>query len=505
MLGTMFTIIFSNIIYAEASDSVRYIKNLNAPYVGITSSTVILLWDDIFEQDLSGEEYTVNTGSYDIYRDNVKIASTNKHTYTATGLLPNHTYTFSVCFTEDKEHRFLKETSITISTKKAGKVISVKQTGATGSGSRQDTKAIQQAINMCEKGGTIIIPSGTYLTGPLELKSDMTLDIQKGASLIFIGFDEIKKLPATRSLITGRNVHNVVLTGEGIIDANGESWWPHFMHGINKVDGISRPFTLEFISSSEILIQGITVQDPPMFNNVLTETDNVIYSQVKFLKYSTVPGGNGDALDPFASRNILIVDCVFGNQDDSIALKGSEKNGRFSENITVMDCRFDGNAAPGAHPLGFAIGSGCKVRHVLLKNCVFIDAASLANIKTNIEKTYTFVEDVRIENITYVNTKHKDEIWNRAPISIDQFYYAPNGSDPAIRDTATPQTPVFRNIQFRNIKINNPVGRGIYLAGFTGLPIKQVLFTNVSVRSRDGVSIRNVDDISMQSVKVMPF
>ncbi len=504
--GIMFIMISVSPIHAQTLSSEGFIKNLNAPSLGITSSSVILIWDDIFEENLSDENYRVNTRSYDIYQDGLKVATTNKHFYTAKGLLPGHTYTFSVCFTESREKKFLEENSIEVSTKQAGRVINIKDFGAAGDGVTHDTEAIQKAINMCEKGGTVIIPAGTYLTSYLELKSDMTLEISKGALLTFIDFNEIKDLPVTRrSLISGTNVHHVTITGEGTIDANGESWWPNFPNGIDRVNGISRPFTLQFVLSSEILIQGITIQDSPMFNNVLSEVDNVIYSEVKLLKYSTVPGRNGDALDPYASRNILIIGCVFGNQDDSIAIKGNGKETRFSENITVMDCIFDGNSAPGAHPLGFACGSGCKVKHVVVKNCVFIDAASIANIKTNRKALYTFVEDVRIENITYINSKHNDEIWNRAPISVDQFYYGPEGSSPSVKQPITPETPIFRDIQFRNIKIENPVGRGIYLAGFAELPIDRVSFTNVIVNSRDGVSVQNVENLSMQSVQVKPF
>lgn len=503
--GILLFMIFYGPVQAQASSAGEYIKNLDAPSLGITSSTAILIWDDIFEADLSNEAYQVNAKSYTIYQDGLKIATTNKHTYTAKGLLPGYTYTFSVCLTANGDNKFLEENSIKVSTKEAGKVINVKSTGAAGNGITKDTEAIQQAIDKCEKGGTVLIPAGTYLTGHLELKSDMTLEIAKGALLTFIDFDEIRNLPVKkRSLISGINVHRVVVTGEGTIDANGESWWPFFPPGTESVDGVSRPSALQFVSSSEILIQGITIQDSPKFNNVLSNVDDVVYSDVKFFKFSTVPGRNGDALDPYASRNILIVGCVFGNQDDSIAIKGNDKEDRFSEHITIMDCVFDGNAAPGAHPLGFAIGSGCKVRHVLLKNCVFIDAASIANIKTNRNAFYTFAEDIRIENVTYINTKHKDEIWNRAPIAIDQFYYGPEGSSPSVRQPVTPQTPVFRDIQFRNIKIDNPVGRGIYLAGFAELPIKRVVFDKVIVNSRDGISVQNVDELSMQSVQVRP-
>ncbi|MFI0429270.1 glycoside hydrolase family 28 protein [Mariniflexile sp. HMF6888] len=494
----------------------NFIKNLRAPSLGVTSSTVLLLWDDQYEPNVMLEDYSNSKLSYDIYQDGVKIATANKHTYTVKDLSPEHNYSFSVCVTKSKAHKFLEENAINVTTKKAGKIFNVKDFGAVGNGKVEDTEAIQNAINSCDKGGTVLVPSGSYLIGQIELKSDMTFEIEKGAFLTFIGYDDIgvlkrfkttlahtdgDKIHTGKSLIYGSNIHDLTITGEGVLDANGETWWPHFPVGLEKVNGETRPRFLELVKGSNILVQGVTFQDSPKFNNVLIYIDNVIYSDVKILKYSTVEGRNGDGLDPYGSRNVTIVGCLFGNQDDSIALKGDGKS-RFCENIKVLDCVFDGNAAPGASPLGFAIGSGCKVKGVLVKNCTFIDAASIANIKTKKDASYTFVEDVRVENITYINTKHIDRKWNHAPIALDQYYYAPEDKGPKVFQPLTPETPFFRNIQFKNIRINNPVGRGIYIAGFAELPIQQVSFTDMMVKSLDGFSIQNVQDISMQNVKV---
>lgn len=497
-------------------NSPNFVKNLNAPSLGITSSSAILLWEDQHEPDVTDEDFSPTSLSYDIYQDSLKIGTTNKHTFTVKGLQPEHTYNFSVCLTKSGGNNFLKENAIKVVTKKAGNVFNVKKFGAVGDGKTHDTQAIQNAINACDKGGTVLIPAGSYLVGHLDLKSDMTLELEKNALLTFISYGEIGILPENRallpctdgeittrskSLIAGISVHNLIITGEGTIDGNGETWWPSYPKGIEKVNGENRPHLLQFIMSSNILIQGITFQDSPKFNNVLLYVDNAIYSDVKFFKYSTVKGRNGDALDPYASRNVLIVGCLFGNQDDSIALKGHEKY-RFGENIAILDCVFDGNAAPGAEPLGFACGSGCKVKHVVVKNCTFIDAASIANLKTYKTAVYTFVEDVRVENITYTNTKHTDRIWNRAPISLDQYYYAKEGTGPTMLQPLTPETPFFRNIQFRNIRIHNPVGRGIYIAGFAELPIQQVSFNTISVKSKDGLSFQNVEDLLIQNVDV---
>jgi exo-poly-alpha-galacturonosidase len=222
---------------------------------------------------------------------------------------------------------------------------------------------------------------------------------------------------------------------------------------------------------------------------------------------------NGDGLDPDASRNILIVGCLFGNQDDAIAIKSGKyeadgnKRRRSSEYITIRDCVFNGNAAPGAYPLGIAIGSESSggIKHVVIQNCEFIDVASLANIKANRQRPFAIVDDIRVENITYTNTIAVDQWWNRAPISVDLFYGAPEGSNPSIAEPFSSKTPVFRNIHFNNISINNPKGRGIYISGLAESPIHDITFNKVYVRSRDGVTIQNVDTLTIKGITVIPI
>jgi exo-poly-alpha-galacturonosidase len=496
------------------------IFSLSAPPLGITSSSAILLWDDTYIPDYTDTSSGYIKKMYYIYQDGIKVGSTMKRSFTVKGLIPLRNYTFTVTDTERIADISIGKNTIQVTIKAEGEIYNVKKFGAKGDGKRHDTEAIQKAINICTKGGKVVIPAGIYLVDHIELKSDMTLEFEKDAVLTFIGYNEGGNYPVINallpgpdgdvvyrnsSLITGHKVHNVTITGEGTIDANGDTWWPF-------ADKIQRPFTIEFILSSNILVQGITIQDPPAWNNHLVYVDNAIYSEVKFFKVSIAPGRNGDGLNPDASHNILIVGCLFGNQDDSIAIKcGSylsdgNKRRRGSENIIIRDCLFDGNAASGSSPLGIGIGSEISggVKHVVIQNCEFIDAASLLNIKTNRLRPFAYVEDVRIENIVYSNTKQPDKKWNRAPISVDHFYYAPEGYNPSVPESFSSETPVFRNIHFKNISILNPVGKGIYLSGLAESPVHNITFNKILVRSRDGMIIQNVDTLVMQWITIIP-
>lgn len=494
---------------------------MQAPLLGITASSVLLIWDDSFTPDRPSIDPAASSGEYWIYQDNVKIGSTRNRTFTARGLSPAKSYLFSVRSTEDGKNPPAGENSIRVTTKKIGSIFNVKNFGAKGDGSASDGKAIQKAIDHCSKNGIVRIPAGKYSVGHLALKSDMTLMLEKNAILSFAGYREGMRYPATKailpgpdgdiryeapSLITGLNVHHVTITGEGTIDAGGASWWPHYKE-------VTRPFTMEFILSSNILVQGITIQDPPFWNNHLLYVDDAIYSDVKFLKVSKAPGVNGDGLDPDASRNILIVGCLFGNQDDCIAIKSGRydadgnKRRRSSEYITIRDCRFDGKAAPGAGPLGIGIGSeSCGgIKHVVIQNCLFTEVASLVNIKANRQRTFACVDDIRIKHNFYSNHTAVDRWWNRAPISVDLFYGAAEDSNSSAPQPPSPQTPIFRNIHFNDITIYNPVGRGIYISGLAESPVHAISFNAVYVRSRDGLTMQNVDSLSIKGITAISY
>jgi exo-poly-alpha-galacturonosidase len=492
---------------------------VEAPMLGITASSVLLIWNDQFSADRPSVDPASPLKEYWVYQDNVKIGSTRNRTFTAQGLSAAKSYRFSIRLADAAQDPPSGENSIAVTTKRIGRIVDVRDFAARGDGSTADGEAIQKAIDRCPKGGIVRIPAGKYRVGHLALKSELTLLLVKAAILSFEGYRAGTSYPVTKailpgpdgdiryeapSLITGVNVHHVTITGEGTIDAGGATWWPHYKE-------VTRPFTIEFIQSSNILVQGITMQDPPFWNNHLVYVDSAIYSGVQFLKVSKAAGVNGDGLDPDASRNILIVGCLFANQDDCIAIKSGRydtdgnRRRRSSEYITIRECRFDATAAPGAGPLGIGVGSECSggIKHVLIQNCLFTEVASLVNIKANRQRAFGFVDDIRVEHNFYTNHTAVDRWWNRAPVSIDLFYGAPAGSNPSVPASLSPQTPVFRNIHFNDITIDNPAGKGIYISGLAESPVHDISFDKVVVRSRDGITVQHVDTLSINGITVI--
>lgn len=490
---------------ADSRSSVPAPINLSAPELARTASTALLMWDRPASRE---------TAAYQIYLDGVLAGETRRLSYSATSLTPGSNHRFTVRCRLESGQASEESGAVLVETRPPGRIFNVREFGAIGDGVAKDTAAIQKAIAACTPGGTVQIPPGIYSVDHLELKSDMTLDLATGATLQFLGRGAgnfpttTVKLPGPDgevevsdfALITARHAKRLAITGGGIIRGNGETWWPH--------KEAPRPRLLKLTDCSDVFVQGITLDDPPSWNTHLVYVDRAVFSEVKFRKMSTAPGANGDGLDPDSSRDILIAGCTFANQDDSIAIKsGSVSNKqprhqRSSENIIIRDCIFDGTLAPGAHPLGFAIGSETcgGVRHVLLKDCLFRNAAALAHLKANRARAGAVVEDIRIENCVYSNTVHRERKYNPAPFSIDLFYYDDDAHDAAAPLTA--KTPVFRDIHFKDITIVNPKGRFGYFCGLAEQPLRGITLDNVTGAAKQGLHGQNIDGIALENVAV---
>ncbi len=492
---------------AASRDGVPAPLNVSAPPLARTATTVVLLWDRP-----PGAE---TVSSFQVFNEGKLVGETTRLSFTVRHLSPGKTHHFTVRGRGAAGKWSADSAPVVVTTKTIAAVFNVRDHGARGDGVAKDTPAIQAAIVACTPGGSVLVPPGVYSVDYFELKSDMTFELATGATLQFLGREK-GSYPTGRvtlpgpdgdvevdnfALISAVRAKNLTITGGGVINGHGESWWP--------IRPLPRPRVLKLIACSDVFVQDVTLDDSPAWNTHVVYADRAVFSQVKFRKVSTAKGTNGDGLNPDSSRDVLIVGCTFANQDDSIAIKSGRvskeqtRRQRSCENITIRDCLVDGKLTPGAHPLGFGIGSETcgGVRHVLIRDCVFRDAASVVNIKANRERLGAIVEDVRVENCTYTNTVFKDEIYNRGPIVIDLFYYGEERAPDSVAPV-TPRTPLFRDIHFKNITIENPKGRFVYLAGLVERPVGEVSFENVTGSAKFGFHGQNLDGIELLNVTV---
>nr|WP_213019708.1 glycoside hydrolase family 28 protein [Bacillus pumilus] len=365
--------------------------------------------------------------------------------------------------------------------------------GADAKGIELSTDAIQSAIDDAHrlKGGRVLIPEGTFLTGALELKSHVELHLHEKA---YVSFSQNPKdyLPIVLTryegvelynyspLIYAHHAENIAITGAGTLDGRGDEnhWWP-WKYGTNgqpsqerdrqllfdmaekrrpveeRVFGEGHYLRSSFIQPyqcQQVLIEGVTVKDSPMWQIHPVLSEHVIVRGVHIIGH----GPNTDGVNPESCRNVLIEDCYFDNGDDCIAIKsGRNEDGRRigipSENIVIR--RNEMRDGHGGVTIGSEISGG--VRYVYAENNV-MDSPNLdraLRIKTNSVRGGT-IEHIYFKNNTVKSLKHE-------VVCIDMMYE---------EGDAGPHRPVVRHIEVEGLKSSG--GRyGVKIVAYSHSPV----------------------------------
>jgi polygalacturonase len=376
------------------------------------------------------------------------------------------------------------------------RVFEVRAYGAKGDGKTLDTTAIQQALDDCGRagGGVVHLNAGTYLSKPLELRTRTTMHLDAGATLL--ATDEPADFAGEKSgsfipFISGKRLTEVSIVGPGVIDGSGAKWWVPAEAARRKTPGytLPRPNLIVLTGCKNVRLADLTLQNSPKFHFVPTECEQVLVTNVTVLAPPRSP--NTDAIDPSASRHVLITHCRIDVGDDNVAIKAGKKlpDREFAcEDITVTDCTF-------LHGHGMSIGSETAggVRNVVVRNCTFENTENGLRIKSQRGKGGL------VENISYSDITMK----NVDPAITFTCYYMNNSkgdpTQPAVPSEKTTQavndkTPLYRNIRISNLKATCRESAGTIL----GLPesrISDVIFENVLIAAQKGLTVRNASGI----------
>ncbi|ARK29543.1 glycoside hydrolase family 28 protein [Halalkalibacter krulwichiae] len=387
--------------------------------------------------------------------------------------------------------------------------------GAKGDRLTDNTKAIADTIQACHEagGGTVYIPAGTFLTGPIELKSDMTLHIETGGVVLFhTAFDQYKPVQTRWSgyecygyspLIYGNGLKNVMIRGNGIFDGQGAAWWQkyhdikngelysssvtkHLMElNVSKIDMATnlvewktqflRPPLLQLIHCEQVTLEGITLQNSPFWNTHLVYCNHVSVRGVTFKNPADTP--NGDGFDIDSCSNVRVSDCHFDVGDDCLCLKSGinedgRRVGRPTENVTVTNCTMQ--AGHGGVVMGSENSGG--IRNVVVSNCVFIGTDRGIRIKTNRARG-AYIENILVNNIFMDNVL--------CPLAINSFYrYGIDEADPLMtRQEAIPvteKTPKIKHIQISNVTAKNCRASAGFIYGLPEMPVEDVSLRHVT-------------------------
>lgn len=413
------------------------------------------------------------------------------------------------------------------------RIHNVRDYGAAGDGLTLDTAAIQQAIDRCGPGETVLLPEGTYLSGALFLHSDMHFCVAEGALLLGSGDTadypvcpyafEGRKGQSYASLLNtedirattsadpwyetgyitdaGKRLHGIVIEGKGIISANGTVL-------MNKELAENRGFrgrALALRNVDGLIIRDVTVRHSPAWCvHLMFCTDVLIEGVTVRTKYS--PEGekydvfNGDGIDPDSCRDVTIRHCTIESQDDCIAIKsGRDEWGREigvpTENVLIENCTF-------RYGFGVAMGSEMAggVRNVLVRDCVFEDTYSLCSVKAPRGRG-NYIENITYERLKHCNNslEHTDCRWFRGAVYIDQFY-SHEEYDPLAAEPVDEGTPVIRNIVIRDVETSTIAGNAIFLQGLPEMHLQGVTLENVRARGKTGLTVVNADGVVMKNV-----
>jgi polygalacturonase len=392
--------------------------------------------------------------------------------------------------------------------------------GAVAGGTTDCTAAISQAIEACAKagGGRVVVPSGDFLTGPIRLKSNVNLHLDKDATLKF-STNFSAYLPAVFSrfesvecynyspFIYAFGQKNVAVTGEGTLDGQTteENWlrWKGKKGGTNNQtvannrlkkmasEGVPveqrrfgegdylRPNFIQFNRCCNVMVEGVRIRRSPMWEVNPVLCTNVIVRGLDIVSH----GANNDGCDPESCRDVLIEKCLFDTGDDCIAIKsGRNDDGRRigipSVNLIIRDCTMrDGHAGTA---IGSEISGSCS--NVFVENCEM----SSPHLNCALRLKSNAVRGGVLQNI-FMRNVNVGQVADSV-LQIDFLYE---------EGTNGIYLPVARNVTMENITVEH-TPRVLNVRGFPGAEISNVRISNSTFKQ-----IANPDVVKDADVKLV--
>jgi polygalacturonase len=355
--------------------------------------------------------------------------------------------------------------------------------GAVADGKTLCSKAFSAAVDAAvgAGGGTVYIPAGQYLTGPIVLKSNITLYVEAGAYIRFS--QDIADYPLVKSRwegvdrlvyspqIFGEDAENIAVIGRGVFDGQGEYWWKAFRE--KKLD-YPRPRFLSFNRSNNVLIEGIKIINSPAWTINPINCQNLTIDKITIKNPADSP--NTDGINPESCKNVHISNCHVDVGDDCVTIKsGTEECSERipCENITITNCTMV--HGHGGVVIGSEMSGG--VRNVVISNCVFEGTDRGIRFKSRRGRG-GLVEDIRVTNVIMKNVI--------APFVMGLYYFCgPGGKEESVWDKnphpVNEQTPIFRRIHFSYITAREISASAGFLYGLPEMPIEDITFDNISV------------------------
>ncbi len=469
-------------------------------------------------------------------------------------------------FAQNPYAKYTEELPFAMGEMKAPKIadnsVTLSQFDADNTGQKLCTDAFARAVDALSQkgGGHLIVPRGVWLTGPVVLKSGIDLHLEKGAVIQFAADETLYPLVNTsfegldtrrcQSPISANNAENISITGEGVIDGNGQYWRPvkkskvtdsHWKRLLEQPGSVEmkkgywvpsegyakgeqganmnvpaatteeewqavkrflRPVMVGLVGCKNVLLQGVIFQNSPAWNLHPLMCENIIIDDV--LVRNPAYAQNGDALDLESCKNALIINSRFDAGDDGICIKsGKDKDGRRRgrpcENVVVSGCTvFAGHG-------GFVVGSEMSggVRNISVRDCQFVGTDVGLRFKSTRGRG-GIVENIYIDGISMTDIATYALTFN--------MYYggksvaevlAEGGEQKAPQAMpVTEETPIFRNIDIRNVICHN-AGYAMEFNGLPEMPIDGINLKDIYITAKNDATFNFSKNITKENVNIV--
>ncbi|KAF2509287.1 hypothetical protein EYY60_12960 [Flavobacterium zhairuonense] len=376
--------------------------------------------------------------------------------------------------------------------------------GAIGDGKTINTKALQNTIDACFKngGGTVLVPTGVFMTGTLNLKSNVNLYLDNGA--VLRGSADLNDYIPVNGVHYGmfftENSENITISGSGNIDANGAVFFDatkakkiewggtsgtRQKENFRKVTdgGIGdgpivpkeRPYqTLIFSNCKRVTIKDVFISNSSFWTMLIADCDSVLIDGIKLWTNMLTP--NADGIDITSGNNITISNCDIRTGDDAIIVVGYASHFEVpgfkdlrhtSENINIVNCNLQ--SASSAIRIGYFDHN--SVRNINISNCNITNSTRGIGIFLRDQGS---LENINISNVN-IETKLRTGDWwgNGEPIHIS----AVRGK-PKVIGTETENLGIVKNVTFSNI--NCKAENGILVYGSEESILQNINFKNIT-------------------------
>jgi polygalacturonase len=481
----------------------------------------------------AGRYYT--DGDFALYVDGCPVKKAGTTVCSIFDLKPAHQYEITAVNIAANTYGRL-----TAETRAESCTVNVRQFGAKGDGAQDDTSFIQAAILSCPQDGRVLVPEGTYRITSLFLKSNVVVELAKGAELraftdrakfpvlpnlawspdgtkeYCIGTWEGNPLPMFAGIITGIEVENAAIYGEGTINGNAseEDWWKN----PKVMNGAFRPRLFYTNRCAHVVLQGVTLKNSPAWTIHPFFSNHLGFYNVTINNPSDSP--NTDGLDPESCAHVEIAGVKFSLGDDCIAVKsGKIYMGKTyktpSEDIRIHHCLMENGH--GAVTIGSEMAGG--VKNLSVEDCVFSHTDRGLRIKTRRGRG----RDAVLDNIAF---RRIDMDHVMTPFVVNSFYFCdPDGKTEYVQSRepypVDDRTPSIKTLVFEDIDAKNCHVAAAYFEGLPEQKIEEIAMRRIRVTYADdpkcdvpsmsvgveactkrGIFARNIKKLILQDVSI---